>query len=130
MRNCPSPERGIFCILVIDLISKSALVLFKLLRASKHNCKKASCYSRVQNNTQRIIDYCISTVKIVRVSDRYFYFFSVRWNKTRYIICYFQLTYDYNIILDMFILECYVSLFFLQNIESVIYWYFPSQSFE
>ena len=31
MRDCPSPEYGIFYILIIDLISKRALVLFSLL---------------------------------------------------------------------------------------------------
>ena len=42
MRDFPGPERGILCILIIDIISKSALVLFSLLRASNYYYNKGA----------------------------------------------------------------------------------------
>ena len=40
VRGCPSPVRGILCILIGDLTPKSALLLFTLLSASKPYFKK------------------------------------------------------------------------------------------
>ena len=40
MSNCTSPGRGALCILIGDLTSKSALLLFTLLSASKPHFKK------------------------------------------------------------------------------------------
>ena len=40
MSNLPGPERGVFCILIIDLISRSALVVFILVRARSYYYKK------------------------------------------------------------------------------------------
>ena len=45
------------------------------------------------------MDYCLSTLKTARVSDQFIF---MRWNKKRYIMCYFTLTYDDNLILDIF----------------------------
>ena len=35
--NCPSPERGVFCIFIVDLISKRALMFFSLVRARNYH---------------------------------------------------------------------------------------------
>ena len=44
-RDCPGPERGVLCILIIDLILGSALVGFSLLHASNYYYKKGPvCY--------------------------------------------------------------------------------------
>ena len=37
VNNYPRPERGVFCILIVDLISKSALKFFSLLFAINYN---------------------------------------------------------------------------------------------
>ena len=40
VRNCPGPERGILCIFIGDLNSKSSLLLFTLLSARKPHFEK------------------------------------------------------------------------------------------
>ena len=40
MSYCPGPERGVFCILNVDHICKSALVLFSLIRACNYQYTK------------------------------------------------------------------------------------------
>ena len=37
--NFPSPERGVICISIVDLISKSSLILIALFSASKDHVK-------------------------------------------------------------------------------------------
>ena len=43
--NCPSSEHGVLCILIVDIVSKSALVLFTLLSARNNHFEKAPCCS-------------------------------------------------------------------------------------
>ena len=40
MIDCPGPERGVFCISIIDLISRITLVLFSLLHVGKYHYNK------------------------------------------------------------------------------------------
>ena len=41
----PEPEGGVFCVFIVDLISRSVLVGFSLLRASNYNYRKRCvCY--------------------------------------------------------------------------------------
>ena len=40
MRNCPGPERGIFCRSILDLISRSSLVLFSMLCTRNYRYNK------------------------------------------------------------------------------------------
>ena len=40
--GCPGPECGIFCILIVDLIFRSALVLFSLLLARNYHYNKGT----------------------------------------------------------------------------------------
>ena len=40
VKDCPGPECGVFCILTLNIISRSALVLFSLLRARNYHYNK------------------------------------------------------------------------------------------
>ena len=40
VRNCPGPERGVFCMFIVDLISRSTLVVFSLLCARIYHYNK------------------------------------------------------------------------------------------
>ena len=44
VRSCPGPECGVFCILIVDLILRSALVGFILLRASDYYNRKGPVF--------------------------------------------------------------------------------------
>ena len=57
-------------------------------------------------------------------------FIFMRWNRKRYNICYCPFTYDDNLNLVMFYIKSSCIIFFLNNFESEISWYFLSQSFE
>ena len=54
LSDCPSPDRGVLCILIDELISKSALLLFTILGASKPQYQKRPVFG---NRTQ-----CLETV--------------------------------------------------------------------
>ena len=40
MSNCPGPELVVFCIAIVDLILRSAVVVFSLLHASNYYYRK------------------------------------------------------------------------------------------
>ena len=40
MSDWPGPECGVFCLLIVDIIPRSVLVLFSLLRAINYHCNK------------------------------------------------------------------------------------------
>ena len=40
----PGPERGVFCISIVDLILRSTLVAFTMLRASDYYVRKVHVY--------------------------------------------------------------------------------------
>ena len=40
--DCPGPERGVFCIFIVDIMLKITLVFFCLLRASDYHYNKES----------------------------------------------------------------------------------------
>ena len=122
--NCTNRDGGVFCILIIDIISKSNVVLFTLSCASKHFFENVTCYSLVylvQNNTGRIIGYFHSTVKIVRVSVWCWFFIFVVWNKW-YIMYYFSLIYDDNLTLAMIYIKISCIIYFLPVFGSVVSW--------
>ena len=55
---------------------------------------------------QSDIAYCISTVKIRRMSDQYYFNFNIcEMEHKSYIMCYYPLTYDDRLILDMFYIK-------------------------
>ena len=117
MRHCPRPENGALCVFIVDIVLKRSLVLLTLLSSSKNHFKKGPCYIwpySVQDNTQRIIGYCHSTVKCYRV--RYWYwshYYFLEMEVTKYTLCFFvHLTIMIILYLSCFILKCHVSLFF------------------
>ena len=90
MINCSRPERGVFFIYTVDIIPRSALVVFSLLRAINYHYNKRPVivdnimiktihggilliviiqpkFQRLVIDIYFIIDY--STVKIERASD-------------------------------------------------------------
>ena len=74
--NLPSPGRGIFCISIVDLISKITLVLFSLLRESNYNYNKGPV---IFDNIMILtihggFFYCLSTIKIATVSAQFFFY--------------------------------------------------------
>ena len=111
VRDCPSPENGMLCIWIVDIILKSAVVLLYQWRASKHHIKKSPCYSWayfVQDNTLSNIGYCRSTFKTAEVSDWYcshLYICDTEQNKVNHELLsidllwysYFSRVLDYNI---------------------------------
>ena len=50
MRNCPGTERGVLCIAIVDIISRSSLVGFSLLRASDYYYRKGPVFY--------VLDFC------------------------------------------------------------------------
>ena len=44
VRDCPGPEHGVFCILIVNLISRRVLVLFSLLHAINYYYSKGPVY--------------------------------------------------------------------------------------
>ena len=131
--DCPSPECGVSCILIVDHISKSALVLFNLLRASKHNSGKASCSSPpyyYQKDTQMIISHFLwSQYHKGEWPILYFFLLFLWMNKTINRMYYCILNSDDNIIFVTFSIKMSCIIVFLTNSESVISWYFMSQLF-
>ena len=81
MINLPRPERGVLCISIVDIISKSALVLFSLLCASNYHYNKGPVIvDNITNphNKWRILLYYLSTVNIAAVSDQYWFYLYLR----------------------------------------------------
>ena len=131
--NFPGPECCVFCIFIFDLISKSTLALYNLLRASNYQynkgplkfkfikCKKytADCYLLPFYSK-----YCY------RELSKLFLFLCLWDRKTkRYIMCYFTLTQNYYLILDMFYIK--LSWNFFSQISNQWYpEYFLSQFLE
>ena len=112
------PECGMFCILIIDIISKISVVLFTLLRESKNHFKRALYFSWpycVQDNTRRIVGYFHSTVKNHEVEWLILPLFFPDIENKLSIMWYCPLTYNDNLILVCFILECHVSFFLSQT---------------
>ena len=55
--DCPRPERGVFCILIVDIIFKSALVLLSLLCARNYQYKKGPVIADIITTKQCTEDY-------------------------------------------------------------------------
>ena len=107
--NLPEPERGIFCILIVDIIFRSTLVVFSLLRASNY-----------QEKMGLFVTYCHYTVITTRLNYKYCSYLSYcDIHQCRYIFCYCPLTYDDSIICIMFYYKLSRNFNFITNIESV-----------
>ena len=85
----------------------------------------------MQDDTQRIIDYFYSTVKIVRASDWYwFHYYFYDMEQKMYIMCLCALKYDHILIFFITYIKMSCIIVFLTNFESVISWYFLSQFYK
>ena len=73
-----------------------------------------------------IVDYYLlllySQYRYGKLSKLFLFLFSWDWTTKRYILCYFPLTHNYYIILDMFYIKLSWKLFPFKNIESVVSW--------
>ena len=117
--DCPGLACGIFCILIVDLVSRRALVVFSLLRA--HN---------ITTTRGLYVMYFFSTVNIATVSYQYCsYLYYHNIHLCRYICCYCPLTYNDYVILNMLYFKLSLNFHFLTCIESVTLWYFQTQCF-
>ena len=67
MRDFPGPECGVLCILIVDIMSKSALALFNLLCERNYHCNKGPV---IVDNITIFILYDLYTVNTARVSDK------------------------------------------------------------
>ena len=118
MRDFPSPERGVSCILIFDIISKSVLVLFSLLRGRNYHYNKGPLkFEFIKCKTihrRLLLIVVLQSISLRRVIEIVLFLFS--WDRTtkRYIMCYCTFTYNDSIILDMFLLNCHGTLIFSQ----------------
>ena len=116
VRNCPGSELGIFCISIVDIILRSVLVVFGLLRASNYHYNSGPiCY---------VLPF-YSTVSYQYCS----YLYHREIHLCRYIHWYCPLTYKVYIIPIMFYLKMSQIFAFLTNIKSVHLQYFRNTTF-
>ena len=122
-RDIPGPECGVFFISIVDLISKSALVLFSILCAINYHynnvplkveffkCKMIHNRLLLIAVLQKILlQWVINNVNISIIS---------RYTWRILFCCYFPLTYEDSLVLLCFILNYHVT-FFSTNIKSVL----------
>ena len=119
MRNCPGPERGVFYILIIDIILRSGLVVFSLLSA------------KITTTTRgMIVPYIRNSVDIDKVSYQYCsYLYSREIYQCKYIFCYCPLNYDDYDICIMFHFKLWSNFDCITNIGSIHFWYIWTQHF-
>ena len=105
MSDCPGPERSVFYILIADLISKSALVLFILLYAKNYHYSKGPLnveFIRCKTiHSGLLIIFLLQSISLHLVITIIFIFIFVRPEKN-YIMCYCKSTHNYYLILYMF----------------------------
>ena len=115
VRNFPRYGRGVICISIGDLTSKSVLFLFTLLGASKPHFEKIPVIVDPIKCKQTIHEGLLVILQSKsrgRVIDIDFVMFCVILKNKRYIFSYILLNYDENIIFDLFIIICYILSFF------------------
>ena len=131
MKNYPSPVRGVFCISIVDHISKSALVLFNLLRPNKHHKKRVLLKLSSLGSKLYREDYWLLSFYSNNREGEWFVivFILFLWDRTKkgYIMCYYPLTYYDYVISDIVYITLSCILVLFTNIEYVISWYFLSQ---
>ena len=85
-------------------------------------------FIKCKKNTE---DYCLLSFYSQNCDGEWskLFLFLFLWDRTtkRYIVCYFPLTYNDYLIVDMFYIKTSCSFVFITNIESMISWYFMSQ---
>ena len=128
MSNCPRLERGAFCILIIILISKNSLVLLSLLRTINYHYNKGLLkveFIKCKTIQRRLLLILIlQSISLKWVIEIVLIFILVISNNKKYIMCYFSLTHNDIIILDMFCIKLSWNFVYLTNIKSVVSWIF------
>ena len=115
----PGPEHGVLCILIVDIISRSTLVVIIML--STINC---------HYNKGNVCYVFPLTVNITTINYWYCYYLYYREiHQCRYIHWYFALTYKYFVIFIMLYFKLSPNFAFLTQIESVHLCYFQTQRF-
>ena len=119
--DCLSPERGVFYISIVNLISKITLAFFTLLRASKQHSKKAA--GIVDHIILKTIHWGLLVIVILQsklrgwVIDIVFIFIFLILNEKMNIMCYCILNYNYSIIFVMFYIKMARIIVFIIHFE-------------
>ena len=131
--NFPGPERGIFCILIVDLIYISALECFSLLLARNYHYNKGRLkfeFIKFKTVHSRLLFIAVLqsilllwVMKIVLISI----ITSYTWRGTFSAIVHWSTTIP--LFLSYFIFNCHGTLFISINTKSVILWYYWKQQF-
>ena len=117
MSNCPGPECGVFCILIVGIISRSALVLFSMLCARNYYYRKEPVFYVLTFYS----NYLYGELSIFS----YLYYCEI--HLCRLICLYCTLTYNNYVIFIMLYFKLSSNFYFLVNIEYVPFWYFWTQ---
>ena len=91
--DCPEPERVIFCILIVDPISRSALLVFSMLSATNYHYNKGPvCYVSLFYS-----QYCYSELSILFLfllsRDTFVQVYSLLFSIDLQRFCYFIMLY-------------------------------------
>ena len=90
MRYFHRPDCGIFCIMFVDIIYKSTMVLFSLLCVSYYHINMDPLNVEFINDTNRIVTYFRYTVNIAMVGYQNFSYLNYqKIQLKRYICCCF-----------------------------------------
>ena len=116
VRDCPGTDCGVFWIWIVDIISRSALLVFSLLRASSYHYKNGS------------LSYLFLLYKHYRFGElTIFYFFIIM--RYTYVGIFTTIVYWNMMIMIffMFYFKLTWNFAFIKNIESVYLWYYWTQ---
>ena len=114
--DCPGTERGLFCISIIDLVLRSALIFFSLLRASNYHYNKEplklgffKCKT-IHSRLSRIS--ILHSISLWWVIKTVFIYIIVRYTCGGTFTAIFHLPAILLLFLLCFILNCHETLFF------------------
>ena len=133
VRDCPGPKRGVFCILILDLISRSALVLLILLCASNYRYNKGPL--KVEFIKCRTIhsgllsNIFLQEISLQWVIKSVFTYINVRYTYGVYLLL-LSIDLQFFFFIVMFCIILLWTIAFLTDIESVLLWHFWTQMLE
>ena len=132
MSDYLGPESGIFCIFIVDIFLRSALVGFSLLCAIGYYYKKGPVlvdYVMILMTHGR--SFCITLLQLILLLwDINVIFFFLRDRSEKWISCSIHFLTSTKFAFLSFFTVKYILSIFLTNFESVIYFYFLSQLFK
>ena len=116
MSNFRNPEHGFLCIYIVDIISKSALVLFTILSASRNHFQKHPIiFDHIKCKTIHrglLVILILQSNFIWLLIDINFMITFLWWGENIDIMWHCPLNYDDNFMSIMFIIKCHASLLF------------------